>query len=259
MQYGDDMDNQVLSSILSRSSDRKFTAQMPDDVLIEKLVKAAQQAPFIAQLYSILLNRKDAHPFGAPLLFTYCLDFYKLELIMKKRGWKPVTNNISAIIAGIQDVAFAAENMVIAAESLGLGSCFLGTAPYKATKIQEEYYLPQRVFPIVELVVGYPIEDHPPRPRYPINFVLFEDRYPEISEEMLTQVMDSIDEGYLSQGYYKKNNSKIEIEVSGKTDEYDFDNYSWTEHNSRRWGQRWPDPKVILEQLNTCGFPINIS
>lgn len=253
------MTNQVLDSILNRSSARKFTDQMPDDVVVEKIVKAAQQAPFIAQLYSILLNRKDTHPFGAPLLFTFCLDFHKLELIMKRRGWKPVSNNISALIAGIQDVAFAAENMVIAAESFGLGSCFLGTAPYKAKKIQEQYSLPKRVFPIVDLVVGYPVSNLPPRSRYPMNFVLFEDRYPEISEEMLTEAMEFIDKGYLSEGYYRNNNSKIEIEIEGKEDKFSFDNYTWTEHNSRRWGQRWPDPSVILEQLEACGFPITLS
>ena len=54
-----------------------------------------------------------------------------------------------------------AENMVIAAESLGMGSCFLGMTPYRAERIQKQYQLPKRVFPLVELVMGYPAEEFP--------------------------------------------------------------------------------------------------
>lgn len=252
------MANQVLDSIMSRSSSRKFLEKMPDDDTINQLALAAVRAPFIGQLYSILLSRHGKHPFGAPLSFTFCLDFHKLELIMAKREWNLVSNNISAIIAGVQDVAFAAENMVLAAESLGLASCYLGSAPYRAKKIQEQFHLPQRVFPLVDLVVGYPAQDNPPRPRYPVDFVLFEERYPEITDEQLDQVMDSIDEGYLTQGYYRNNNAKIDLTHPEKVDTATYDDYSWTEHNSRRWGQMWADPAVILEQLEACGFPIEL-
>ena len=74
-----------------------------------------------------------------------------------------VTNDLSLLLFGIQDAALMAENMVIAAESLGLGSCFLGAAPYIAAEIIKEYKLPQRVFPLVQLAIGYPAENPPPR------------------------------------------------------------------------------------------------
>ena len=105
--------------------------------MIESVVRAGQQAPFAAQLYSVLLNRKKRNPFGAPLLFTICVDMHKLELIMARRGWKTVSNNLSMLLFGIQDAAYMAENMVMAAESLGMGSCFLGMTPYNATKNTE--------------------------------------------------------------------------------------------------------------------------
>jgi len=76
-----------------------------------------------------------------------------------------------------------AENMVMAGESLGLGSCFLGAAPYRADKIAKKYQLPPRVFPMVQLAMGYPAENPPPRPRYPLEFTLFEDVYPELTDE----------------------------------------------------------------------------
>jgi len=155
---------------------------------------------------------------------------------------------------GIQDAALMAENMVIAAESLGLGSCFLGNTPYRAERIQKQYKLPERVFPLVELVMGYPAEDFPPRPRYPLGFTLFEDEY-KISEEMLTEAMRVMDEGYLAQGYYVKQRAKIRLE-DGKKETFTYDDYSWTEHISRKWGQWLRDPKELLDQLEKCGFTV---
>jgi len=250
------MDNPILSSMLNRKSVRKYTKQQPSDEVIETVVRAGQQAPFAAQTYSILLNRKKRNPFGAPLLFTICVDLYKLELIMARRGWKTVANNLSLLFFGIQDAAYAAENMVIAAESLGMGSCYLGMTPYNATKIQKAYHLPQRVFPLVELTMGYPAEDFPPRPRYPLEFTLFEDHYPEMTDKMVTRAMQSMDEGYLSQGYYIKQKAKIDIEVEGKDETYSYKDYSWTEHISRKEGQWFADPSELLDQLKAFGFEI---
>jgi nitroreductase len=253
------MDNPMIDSMLNRKSVRKYTKQQPTDEVIESVVRAGQQAPFAAQLYSVLLNRKKRNPFGAPLLFTICVDMHKLELIMARRGWKTVSNNLSMLFFGIQDAAYMAENMVMAAESLGMGSCFLGMTPYNATKIQKAYHLPLRVFPLVELVMGYPAEDFPPRPRYPLEYTLFEDRYPEMTDEMVTRAMQSMDEGYLSQGYYIKQKAKIDIEVDGKEEAFTYQDYSWTEHISRKWGQWLADPTELLDQLGACGFEIEVA
>jgi nitroreductase len=182
---------------------------------------------------------------------------HKMELIMERRGWKTVSNNLSLLFFALQDAAYVGENMVIAAESLGMGSCFLGMTPYKAVKVQKEYHLPKRVFPLVELVMGYPAEDLPPRPRYPLEFTLFEDRYPELTDDMVTRAMQSMDEGYLAQGYYIKQKAKIDIEIEGKEETHTYADYSWTEHISRKWGQWLSDPAELLNQLAACGFEID--
>jgi nitroreductase len=249
--------NPVIETMLNRRSVRKYTDQKPTDETIQTVVQAGQQAPFASQLCSLLLTRKKA-PFGAPLWFTICVDMHRMELIMARRGWKTVANNISMLIFGIQDAALMAENMVIAAESLGMGSCFLGNAFYRVRQIQKRYKLPARVFPLVELVMGYPAEEFPPRPRYPIEFSLFEDRYPEMSDEMIERAMQAMDAGYLAQDYYRKQRAKIKLE--GEREEtFTYDDYSWTEHISRKWGQWMGDLDEILEQLEACGFGINAS
>jgi len=73
---------------------------------------------------------------------------------MEKRGWKMVANDLVLLFFGIQDAALMAENMVIAARSLGLGRCFLGSAMFQAKKIAEEYQLPKRVFPTCAACYG---------------------------------------------------------------------------------------------------------
>src|SRR4030043_2312636 len=159
------MNTDVIETMLNRKSIRKYTDEIPTDEVVQAVVRAGQQAPFAAQLCSVLLTRKKGVPWGAPLLFTICVDLHRMELIMEKRGWKMVTNDLSMLFFGLQDASLVAENMVIAAESFGMGSCFLGMAPYMADKIAKKYKMPVRVFPLVQLVMGYPAENLPPRPR----------------------------------------------------------------------------------------------
>jgi nitroreductase len=248
--------NPIIEALLRRKSIRRYKDESPSDEVIATIVRAGQQAPFASQLYSVLLSRHQVeNPLGAPLLFTICVDLYKMERVMARRNWQMVTNDLSMLLFGIQDASLMAENMVIAAESLGLGSCFLGGAPYRAEKIAQEYKLPRRVFPLVQLTMGYPAEDPLPRPRYPLEFVLFEDEYPEFDEETVGRAMAEMDEGYMAQGYYRRANLQIPLE--GEREEtFTFDDYGWTEHISRKWGQWLASPQAALEPLAKCGFHI---
>lgn len=250
------INNPVIETMLNRKSIRQYKDESPSDEIIASIVRAGQQAPFASQLCSLLLSRnKEKNPFGAPLLFTICVDFHRMELVMARRNWQLVTNDLSLLLFGIQDASLMAENMVIAAESLGLGSCFLGGAPYRAEEIVKEYKLPQRVFPLVQLAMGYPAENPPPRPRYPMESVLFEDEYPEFSEEMIKKAMQEMDDGYLAQDYYRKANYMVPLE-GDREETFTFDNYGWTEHISRKWGQWFASPQELLEQFAKCGFQV---
>ena len=249
------MENPVLQTMLQHRSVRKYKPDPVSDDAIEAIVHAGQQAPFASQLYSLLLTRKGRIPYRAPLWFTVCVDLYKLERFMHIRGWEVVTNDLSLLFFGIQDAALMAENMVIAAESLGLGTCFLGEAPYIADRIARQYKLPPRVLPLVGLVMGYPAEDFPARPRYPLWFTLFEDEYPQFSDEQVAEAMKVMDDGYLEQGYYERQKAKIRLDA-GQPETFTYQNYSWTEHISRKAGQWYPSPGELLEQLEKCGFHV---
>jgi nitroreductase len=249
-------ENLVIQTLLDHKSIRRFTETPVSDEIVTTIVQAGQQAPFASQYYSVLLSRNaKRNPMQAPLLFTICVDSFKFEKIMAKRNWRLITNDLMLLFFGIQDAALMAENMVVAGRSLGLGSCFLGNAPFRADKIAEEYTLPPRVFPLVQLVMGYPSEDPPRRPRYPLTYTLFEDRYPELTEKLVVDAMQQMDEGYLAQDYYRSRQAKIPLTADRK-ETFTYDDYSWTEHICRKWGQWFPDPADLYTQLEKRGFNI---
>jgi nitroreductase len=246
--------NPVIETMLDHRSVRKYTDVMPPDDVIETVVRAGQQAPFAAQLGSVLLKRGgDGVPFRAPLLFTILVDVHRLEIVIARRDWTMKTNDLSLLVFGIQDACYMAENMVIAGRSLGLGSCFIGGAPYRAQAIADEYGLPERVFPLVQLTMGYPDEDLPPRPRYPLPFALYEGRYPEFTDDEIARAMAVMDEGYLAQDYYRVGNYMIDLE-GVREETFTFDTYSWTEHMGRKWGQWFPSPDKLLREFEKRGF-----
>lgn len=228
--------NEVIDAMMNRKSVRKFTDQIPSQEVVETIVRAGQQAPFAYQLGDMVLDRSKKNSFKAPLLFTICYDVHRMAKISEKRGWKIEVDDMQLMIFGIQDAAYMAQNMVIAAESLGMGSCYIGMTPFIAPAIQKKYKLPDRVFPVVSLAIGYPdsYEDQfPPRPRYPIEFSCFEDHYPEMTDELVSTSMQVMDEGYLAQDYYRKQNAMISLK-GVKEETFTFDDYSWTEHISRK-------------------------
>ena len=248
--------NPIIEIMLNRKSIRKYKPEMPSDETIETVVRAGQQAPFASQLCSLLLQRgpKDT-PFKAPLLFIICVDSHKWELVMAERDWQmDVDDDALLLLLGMQDAALMAENMVIAAESLGMGSCFLGGMPFNSDALIEKFKLPKRVFPMVGLTMGFPVENPPPRPRYPLDFVLFENEYPDFTQDQIQAAMRVMDDGYLSQDYYKSLKAMIPLK-GDRQETYDYETYSWTEHISRKWGQQL-FPSSLLDHLKRYGFEL---
>jgi nitroreductase len=249
-------ENLVLKTLLDRASTRSYVDEMPPWEMIHAVVRAGQQAPFAAQLYSIIISRERENRCNAPVLFTICVDLHKLQLIMAKRHWSLATNDLSLLLLGVMDASLAAQNMVIAAESLGLGSCFLSIAPKNVERIVHEYRLPERVFPLVQLAVGYPAQQPRARTRYPLRFALFEEEYPEIDPHVVQNAMTAMDRGFLEQGYYAEF-GRWPLD-KGREETHELESYSWTEHVSRKWGQRWSSLSEIVEQLARCGFQLTV-
>lgn len=239
---------------MRRASVREYLADEPSRDVVETLVRAGQQAPFSAQMGSVILRRDRArNPFGAPLLFTVCADVHRLERILAARGWTRVTGDAAILLFAIQDAAYMAGNMVTAGEALGLGSCYLGGTAFDAAGVVEEYGLPPHVFPFVQLAMGFPASRPAARPRYPLAFTLHEGTYREPSEAEVRAAMQAMDDGYLAQDYYRDYVIPLD---EGKAETFTRSTYSWTEHMGRKWGQWLRDPDDLLRPLRTCGFDV---
>jgi nitroreductase len=250
------IDNPVIRNLMSRKSIRAYTDQSPTDEEIQTVLRAGQQAPFASQMYSVVYSRhQDTNPFRAPVYFILCLDAHKFEQIMAKRDWTMKSNDLYLFLLGLQDTAYMGGNMVTAAESLGMGSCYLGAVPHQATAIAKRFNLPKRVFPLVGLTMGFPAQEPPVRPRYPLGFTAFEDTYPDFSNEQLEEAMNVMDEGYLAQDYYRSIRLMLPLE-DRRPETFDFSNYSWIEHICRKWGQWDPDPAHLIAQLAERGFDL---
>lgn len=251
--------NEVINAIMSHASIRNFTEQDVPEELIEQIARAGQQAPFTGQMYACIYT-KDADKrerlsklFGplvkrGPVFMLFCLDFRKLEKFIASKGRINTASDLMMMFLGIQDVAYFGQNMVLAAESLGLGTVFLGAAPNFDSELREIFNLPERVYPVVGMVLGYPAESPAARPRIPTKFVLHKDEYFDLVPEDVEEALSVMDAGLIREGYYARMNAKIQKPEPGE-DSVDYDQYGWGEHISRKYARRSQVTDDLMEAL----------
>lgn len=238
----------LFDTITRRTSIRHYEDRDVSDEVIQTIVAAGQRAPYAGQLYSIIVtsdSRKrlavgellGALPRKAPVFMLFCVDFRRLNKFVERYGREVLLASSGLLWWGIQDVCYVAENVVLAAEALGLGSCFLGGTPWQSPGLCQIFSIPQQVFPVVGLVLGYPAEHPEPRPRIPIKFVLHKDKYYDLSEDDVTEALAVMDAGILREGYYKK--YQTAFRRLGGEQELSEDEYTYGEHTSRKFSSVW--------------------
>jgi len=257
-------ENKVLDIIFNRRSIRRYLEIPVSDDILKQILEAGFRAPFAAQLCSVIYTKDrdkmtkagiGTYP-TAPVHFVFFIDLVRLEKIMKKRGYDYGHDDMMSIWLGIQDVVLVIENLTLAAESVGLGSVLYGIAPQRADEIAKTFNVPKRVFPVVGMSVGYPDpeEGTEVRPRFPLEMSAFEDEYRHHSENDIESCMKKMDEGYLAQGYYIKDKTKVPL--VDKEDTIGFDKYSWSEHISRKFRSAIKRGDPLLEILRRHGFSL---
>ncbi len=254
-----------LGFIMNRATVRSYLDKDVSDDTLVTLAKAAQQAPFTGQMYAFVYTRDkqkrevlSRHLGGfvknAPVFVLCCLDFRKLEKFIAFKHRENKAHDIQMLFLGIQDVSYAAMNWVLAAEALGLGTCFFGGAPMIEPLLTEMFELPERVYPLVGMIVGYPAKKPAPRPRIPTSCVLFKERYHDLAEAEVAAAMDVMDVGLIREGYYQTLNVKIPKPEEGQ-DQVGFEQYGWSEHISRKYA-RQGGSGVLKEFLANKGIRI---
>ena len=201
--------NAITESLRSRKSVRAFEDRQIAENIKQEILRCAAQAPTAGnqQLYTILditdqaLKEKlavtcDNQPFiaKAPLVLIFCADAQKWHDAYIEAGCGPRAPGAGDLMLAVCDAAIAAQNAVTAAESFGIGSCYIGDIMEQCETHRELLGLPDYVFPALMLVFGYPTQQQMSREkpeRFAMKHIVHENIYrrmdgPEL-REMLSQ------------------------------------------------------------------------
>ena len=198
--------NPIIESLYRRKSVRAYTENEISEEEVLTILTAAAQAPSPGnqQLYTILrvtdpaLKHRlsiscDNQPFieKAKLVLVFCADCLKWYRAFLEGGCDARKPDVGDLMLAVSDANIAAQNAVVAAESLGIGSCYIGDIMENIETQQEILGLPRYVFPAVMLVFGYPTEQQKARPkpeRVDLRYIVHENSYHELSGAELREM-----------------------------------------------------------------------
>ena len=118
-------------------------------------------------------------------LFVFVVDLHRNALLRERAGapLEPLERT-SLFLQGVEDSVIAAQNVVVAAESLGLGTTYLGSIIGDVRRVIKALRLPTRTYPILGLLVGHPAQDPQYKPRLPREIAVGTDSYPELDDHL---------------------------------------------------------------------------
>ena len=185
-------DNDVIRRVLARKTVRRYSERMPSEELLDLLVASALSASAKSdfQQASILRVRdpQKRSAIGAlfpampwigisPVFFVFLGDARRLQRIGELRG-KPVQNGtLEGFFNASIDAALAMQTMIICAEASGLGVCPISVIRNEVDKVAHVLGLPDLVFPVAGLCLGYPQGEGFVSLRLPRRLTTHADRY----------------------------------------------------------------------------------
>ncbi|MDG9883818.1 oxygen-insensitive NADPH nitroreductase [Pseudomonas sp. GD04058] len=201
--------NETLDQLLDHRSVRSFTDQPLPEGTLETLVAAAQSASTSSnlQVWSVVavqdagrkkrlseLAGNQAYIHQAPLFLVWLADLSRVSRIAEQQGVElEALPYLESLLLGTIDAALAAQNAVVALESLGLGSVYIGGIRNDIEGVARELGLPAQVYPVFGLCVGYPSTERPAKvkPRLPQQAVLHHETYTTAGEEQVLSEYDA--------------------------------------------------------------------
>ncbi|PJG83403.1 oxygen-insensitive NADPH nitroreductase [Caviibacterium pharyngocola] len=190
--------SETLDCILSHRSIRRFKPEPIDVDIIHKLVDAARFASTSNHLQCVSIIRvtdpqlreqlmtycsNQEYVKSAPEFWVFCVDFQKHKQICPQAQ----LDYIEVLQIGAVDTGIMAQNVLLGAESLGLGGVFIGSLRNAMAEAGELLKLPQHTLPMLGLCLGYPDQDPPLKPRLPQDSLFFENEYRPLDESILAQ------------------------------------------------------------------------
>jgi nitroreductase len=184
--------NPVMQLLQSHRSIRKFKKTPVDDTIIDEIIRCGQaaatssnlQATTVIRVRNAETRQKIARLAGdqmyvasAGAFLVFCADLNRPRRACQIQGGNFVSGMTEHFIIATVDVALFAQNCTIAAESLGLGICYIGGIRNNPKRVCTLLNLPDQVYPVFGFCLGYPAQDPQVKPRLPLSVVLKEEQY----------------------------------------------------------------------------------
>ena len=177
---------------------------------------------------------------GAPLVLTFCADFNRFNRWCILNNAVPGYDNFLSFVTAAIDALVVAQNVTVAAESLGLGVCYLGTTTYLAAKIIDTLKLPKGVVPVTTLTMGWPDEDPEQLDRLPLESIVHPEFYTDYSDSDIIRFYQEKEIRPDNRKFVEENNKKTLAQV--------FTDVRYTKSDNRTFSN------MLLEVLKQQGF-----
>ena len=198
--------NETIRQLHARKSVRVYTDREITAEEKRAILEAAVQAPTAGnqQLYTILditdrslkealVKTCDDQPMiaEAKMVLIFCADCKKWYDAYLATDCNPRKPGVGDLLLAVCDTVIAAQNAVTAAESLGIGSCYIGDVMENCEQQRELLQLPEYVMPVGMVIFGYPTEQqkHRPKPeRVAMDYIVHENGYKPMDDKTLEEM-----------------------------------------------------------------------
>ena len=201
------MTNETIASQLAHRTIRAYKEQPLTEAEIETLMEVARHTATASYLqgYTVLhitdpqVREKIYAASGQPYvggtkgdMFIFVVDLYRNSRIRAEQGVSSeALSSMNLFLTGAEDALLAAQNVVVAAESMGLGTVYLGSILADPRLVVDALELPELTFPILGLLVGHSDQEPGQKPRLPLSILTAENTYPRV--ESYTEALADYD------------------------------------------------------------------
>lgn len=218
--------NETIRRLKAHCSIRKYADRTIPEATLKALIEAGQHASTSSFIQAVsVINVTDQslrqqlaelcgnQPYvaSASHFLVFCADLHRNQQRVSELGSSADFSWTEQFLAASVDVALFAQNVVIAAESLDLGTCYIGGIRNNPDAVSDLLSLPELVYPVFGLCLGYPAQQPLGKPRLPLETVLFENRYSDLSQQKKS--LDAYDET-IKAYYQERSAGKLQMSFS---------------------------------------------
>ena len=218
----------VIRQIHKHRSIRKYKPDPIPDQLLTEILEAGIRTSSSGnmQTYSIIVTRdrelrsqllephhNQSMVVDAPVLLTFCADFHRMRRWLELSNAPDNFDNFFSFMVGAMDAILVSQTIALAAESRGLGLCYLGSTFANADQIGDLLNLPKNVIPVVGFSLGFPDEDPDLRDRLPARGLIHQETYHDYSDQDIRSIYSEREiKGW--QRYMKSDWLKSQVEAT---------------------------------------------